>query len=62
MTGHHIHHLSPRIPNYELERTHKAEPLFARAGVVDHVLTPPIMVRREDEDAGQEPDDLIRPL
>ncbi len=25
---HHIHHLSPRIPNYELERAHNAEPLF----------------------------------
>lgn len=25
---HHIHHLSPRIPNYELERAHKAEPMF----------------------------------
>ncbi len=25
---HHIHHLSPRIPNYNLERCHKADPLF----------------------------------
>jgi omega-6 fatty acid desaturase (delta-12 desaturase) len=25
---HHIHHLSPRIPNYLLEKCHKAEPLF----------------------------------
>jgi omega-6 fatty acid desaturase (delta-12 desaturase) len=25
---HHIHHLSPRIPNYELERAHRCEPLF----------------------------------
>ncbi|HEY5911189.1 MAG TPA: fatty acid desaturase [Verrucomicrobiae bacterium] len=25
---HHIHHLSPRIPNYNLEQCHKAEPLF----------------------------------
>ena len=25
---HHIHHLSPRIPNYFLEKCHKAEPLF----------------------------------
>jgi omega-6 fatty acid desaturase (delta-12 desaturase) len=25
---HHIHHLSPRIPNYELERAHHAEPMF----------------------------------
>ncbi len=27
---HHIHHLSPRIPNYNLERCHRAEPLFQR--------------------------------
>jgi omega-6 fatty acid desaturase (delta-12 desaturase) len=25
---HHIHHLSPQIPNYHLEKCHKAEPLF----------------------------------
>jgi len=25
---HHIHHLSPRIPNYNLERCHRAEPFF----------------------------------
>jgi len=25
---HHIHHLSPRIPNYHLEKCHKAVPLF----------------------------------
>ena len=25
---HHIHHLSPRIPNYNLERCHRAEPIF----------------------------------
>jgi omega-6 fatty acid desaturase (delta-12 desaturase) len=25
---HHIHHLSPRIPNYHLDRAHHAEPLF----------------------------------
>jgi len=25
---HHIHHLSPRIPNYQLEKCHRAEPLF----------------------------------
>jgi omega-6 fatty acid desaturase (delta-12 desaturase) len=27
---HHIHHLSPRIPNYHLEKCHIAEPLFQR--------------------------------
>ena len=25
---HHIHHLSPRIPNYRLKRAQKSEPLF----------------------------------
>jgi len=25
---HHIHHLSPHIPNYNLERCHRADPLF----------------------------------
>jgi len=25
---HHIHHLSPRIPNYHLERCHKSHPIF----------------------------------
>ena len=25
---HHIHHLSPRIPNYNLERCHQADPMF----------------------------------
>ena len=27
---HHIHHLSPRIPNYNLQRCHNAEPYFQR--------------------------------
>ena len=27
---HHIHHLSARIPNYNLERCHRAEPLFQK--------------------------------
>ncbi len=34
---HHIHHLSPRIPNYNLEKCHKAEPLFQRV--------PPVTIR-----------------
>ena len=25
---HHIHHLSPNIPNYNLERCHNADPIF----------------------------------
>ena len=27
---HHVHHLSPRIPNYELERAHQSEPMFQK--------------------------------
>jgi omega-6 fatty acid desaturase (delta-12 desaturase) len=27
---HHVHHLSARIPNYNLERCHRAEPLFQK--------------------------------
>ena len=25
---HHIHHLSPRIPNYHLEACHRSDPMF----------------------------------
>jgi omega-6 fatty acid desaturase (delta-12 desaturase) len=25
---HHIHHLSPKIPNYYLQRCHEADPIF----------------------------------
>ena len=31
---HHIHHLSPRIPNYHLERCHKADPLFQQVKAI----------------------------
>ena len=34
---HHIHHLSPHIPNYNLESCHKADPLFQ--------TVPPITLR-----------------
>jgi omega-6 fatty acid desaturase (delta-12 desaturase) len=27
---HHIHHLSPRIPNYNLERCHRSDPVFGQ--------------------------------
>ena len=26
---HHVHHLNPRIPNYNLQRAHDANPIFA---------------------------------
>jgi omega-6 fatty acid desaturase (delta-12 desaturase) len=32
---HHIHHLCPRIPNYNLERCHQADPFFQQ---VNHYL------------------------
>ncbi len=31
---HHVHHLSPRIPNYNLRRCHEENPLFQRARVL----------------------------
>ena len=34
---HHIHHFSPRIPNYNLEKCHKADPLF-QTGQAHHVV------------------------
>jgi omega-6 fatty acid desaturase (delta-12 desaturase) len=31
---HHIHHLSPRIPNYNLERCHRSDPMFKQVSTV----------------------------
>jgi omega-6 fatty acid desaturase (delta-12 desaturase) len=31
---HHIHHLSPRIPNYKLQRCHEENPLFQESTVI----------------------------
>ena len=31
---HHVHHLSPRIPNYRLEKCHRENPLFHRASLL----------------------------
>jgi omega-6 fatty acid desaturase (delta-12 desaturase) len=28
---HHVHHLAPRIPNYNLQRVHDEHPLFSKA-------------------------------
>ena len=36
---HHIHHLSPRIPNYYLESCHKADPLFQSVPVITLFLS-----------------------
>ena len=34
---HHIHHLSPRIANYNLEPCHNSSPLFQAGQAGDHV-------------------------
>jgi len=31
---HHIHHLSPKIPNYKLQRCHEENPLFQESTVL----------------------------
>ena len=31
---HHIHHLSPRVPNYNLEKCHKENPLFEKTTIL----------------------------
>jgi omega-6 fatty acid desaturase (delta-12 desaturase) len=31
---HHIHHLSPKIPNYKLQRCHEENPLFQESPVL----------------------------
>jgi acyl-lipid omega-6 desaturase (Delta-12 desaturase) len=51
---HHIHHLSARIPNYHLERCHKAEPLFqsVRAMTLRGSLAS-LHLRLWDEEAGR---------
>ena len=51
---HHIHHLSPRIPNYNLEKCHQADPLF-QTGEAHHavlqleILHPPALGRKAQE-------------
>ncbi|MCI0390943.1 MAG: fatty acid desaturase [Acidobacteria bacterium] len=32
---HHIHHLSPKIPNYKLQRCHEENPLFQEGAILD---------------------------
>ena len=32
---HHIHHLSPKIPNYKLQRCHEENPLFQESTILD---------------------------
>ena len=32
---HHVHHLSPRVPNYNLERAHESTPPLQKATTID---------------------------
>lgn len=51
---HHIHHLSPRIPNYFLERCHRENPLFQRVKAMTFISSlKSIGLRAWDEDAGK---------
>jgi omega-6 fatty acid desaturase (delta-12 desaturase) len=51
---HHVHHLGPRIPNYNLQRCHAENPMFHRATVVTlrQSLTS-LRLALWDEDAGR---------
>ena len=51
---HHIHHLSPKIPNYNLEKCHKSSPLFETIKPVTFVSSMrTINLRLWDEDANR---------
>jgi omega-6 fatty acid desaturase (delta-12 desaturase) len=51
---HHVHHLSPRIPNYSLQRAHDANPFLHRAptiSLVDGLRA--VRLKLVDEDSGR---------
>ncbi|HKW47518.1 MAG TPA: fatty acid desaturase [Gemmatimonadaceae bacterium] len=51
---HHVHHLGPRIPNYNLRRCHDENPIFHRATVVTlRESLSALRLALWDEDAGQ---------
>jgi len=51
---HHIHHLSPKIPNYKLEKCHKENSMFESIKPVDFLASMrTIKLRLWDEKAGQ---------
>lgn len=51
---HHIHHLSPKIPNYNLERCHRENQMFESIKAVTFVSSMrTINLRLWDEEAGQ---------
>jgi len=51
---HHIHHLSPKIPNYNLERCHRSDPMFQAVQPMTLVSSlKTISLRLWDEKAGK---------
>jgi len=51
---HHVHHLGPRIPNYNLQRCHEENPMFHRATVVTlRQSVSALRLALWDEDAGR---------
>ena len=51
---HHIHHLSPRIPNYNLQKCHEADPVFQRVKPITLLSSLKSLVfRLWDEPAGK---------
>ena len=47
---HHIHHLSPRIPNYELEKCHTENPMFQVEPLTLRTSLKSLRIRVWDED------------
>jgi omega-6 fatty acid desaturase (delta-12 desaturase) len=51
---HHVHHLNPRIPNYNLQRAHDANAIFASVPTVSvRAGLRAVKFKLWDEDAGQ---------
>jgi acyl-lipid omega-6 desaturase (Delta-12 desaturase) len=51
---HHIHHLSPRVPNYHLQKCHEADPVFRRVPPITMLASLRSMALRFwDESAGK---------
>jgi omega-6 fatty acid desaturase (delta-12 desaturase) len=49
---HHVHHLSPRIPNYKLEKCHKENPIFQQSKMLTLLSSlSSLTLRLWDEDA-----------
>ena len=58
---HHVHHLNPMIPNYNLEKCHKSDPFFDAAPVLKFFSSfKTINYRLWDEEAEQ--DDRLPPI